>query len=155
MKVRPHIPQLESIQLTLNTNPDTSPSCSGSMDSLDTDTLTMEAMEESLNYTTNFKSSNIKVYTRQLQEVSPSLPATIMMDEEFVGSGDEELSSPRDYALASPNDMHDMQDMQDMHDMDDLHDMNDTQDTRDTDERDQSPQSPASQDNNSDIEVDV
>lgn len=59
-QVRPHIPQLDSIQLTLNTNPDTSPSCSGSLDSLDTDTLTMEAMEESLNYTADLKSSNIK-----------------------------------------------------------------------------------------------
>ncbi|KAJ8735691.1 hypothetical protein PYW07_007311 [Mythimna separata] len=158
MKVRPHIPQLESIQLTLNTNPDTSPSCSGSLDSLDTDTLTMEAMEESLNYTSDLKSSNIKVYTRQLQEVSPSLPATIMMDEEFAGSGEEEMSSPHEYTLASPTDMHDMQDMQDMHDMDDLHDMHemhDTRDTHDTDEREQSPQSPSSQDVNSDIEVDV
>ena len=59
-QVRPHIPQLDSIQLTLNTNPDTSPSCSGSLDSLDTDTLTIEAMEESLNYTADLKSSNIK-----------------------------------------------------------------------------------------------
>lgn len=59
-QVRPHIPQLDNIQLTLNTNPETSPSCSGSLDSLDTDTLTMEAMEESLNYSADFKSSNIK-----------------------------------------------------------------------------------------------
>lgn len=59
-QVRPHIPQLETVQLTLNTNPDSSPSCSGSMDSLDTDTLTMEAMEESLGYTNDLKTTNIK-----------------------------------------------------------------------------------------------
>ena len=59
LQVRPHIPQFESLQLTLN-NPDSSPSCSGSMDSMDTDTLTMEAMEESLSFTTELKSSNIK-----------------------------------------------------------------------------------------------
>lgn len=44
----------------MNSNPDSSPSCSGSMDSLDTDTLTMDAMEESLTFTTELKSSNIK-----------------------------------------------------------------------------------------------
>lgn len=60
LQVRPHIPQLDSIQLSLNTNPDSSPSCSGSMDSLDTDTLTIEAMEESLNFSADLKSSNIK-----------------------------------------------------------------------------------------------
>lgn len=59
-QVRPHIPQLDNIQLTLNTNPDSSPSCSGSMDSLDTDTLTIEAMEESLNFSADLKPSNIK-----------------------------------------------------------------------------------------------
>lgn len=58
--MRPHIPQLDNLQLTLNTNPDSSPSCSGSMDSLDTDTLTIEAMEESLNFSADLKSSNIK-----------------------------------------------------------------------------------------------
>ncbi|XP_049879599.1 E3 ubiquitin-protein ligase MSL2 [Pectinophora gossypiella] len=101
MKVRPHIPQLETLQLTLNTNPDSSPSCSGSMDSLDTDTLTMEAMEESLNFTSDLKTSNIKVYSHsQLQEVSPSLPATIMMDEELAGSPDDDMSSPQEYALS-------------------------------------------------------
>ncbi|XP_053622543.1 E3 ubiquitin-protein ligase MSL2 isoform X2 [Plodia interpunctella] len=94
MKVRPHILQLDNLQLTLN-NPDSSPSCSGSMDSLDTDTLTMEAMEESLNFS-DLKSSNIKVYSSQLQEISASLPATIMMDEE--GSAEEEASSPTEYA---------------------------------------------------------
>ncbi|CAG9796535.1 unnamed protein product [Diatraea saccharalis] len=103
MKVRPHIPQLDSIQLTLNTNPDTSPSCSGSMDSLDTDTLTIEAMEESLNFCADLKSSNIKVYSSQLQEVSPSLPATIMMDEDLPGSPEDDLSSPHEYTLASPH----------------------------------------------------
>ena len=100
---------------------------------------------------------NISVYTSQLQEVSPSLPATIMMDEEFAGSEEEEMSSPHDYTLASPNDMHDMQDMQDMHDMDDMHEMHDTQDMQDMQDMDDddSPQSPGSQDANSDIEVDV
>lgn len=83
-----------------------------------------------------------------------------MMDEEFAGSGEEEMSSPHDYALASPNDMHDIQDMQDMHDMDDMHDlqemdeMHEIHHMHDTDEREQS-QSPTSQDVNSDIEVDV
>ncbi|CAH0727367.1 unnamed protein product, partial [Brenthis ino] len=103
MKVRPHIPQLDTLQI-INTNPDSSPSCSGSMDSLDTDTLTMEAMEESLTFTTELKSSNIKVYTSQLQEVSPLLPATIMMDEELPASPDDDLSSPRDYTTCSPRD---------------------------------------------------
>ncbi|XP_045493408.1 E3 ubiquitin-protein ligase MSL2 [Colias croceus] len=102
MKVRPHIPQLDSIQITLNTNPDSSPSCSGSMDSLDTDTLTMEAMEESLSFTADYKSSDIKVYTSQLQEVSPSLPATILMDDELPASPEDELSSPCDYTQCSP-----------------------------------------------------
>lgn len=106
----------------------------------------------------------ITVYTSQLQEVSPSLPATIMMDEEFAGSGEEELSSPHEYTLASPTDMHDMNDMQEMHDMHDMHDMHEMQDMhemhdiddmQDLDEQEQSPQSPASQDANSDIEVDV
>ncbi|KAJ0182464.1 hypothetical protein K1T71_001833 [Dendrolimus kikuchii] len=111
MKVRPHIPQLDSLQLTLNSNSDihmdpNSPSCSGSMDSLDTE-LTMEVMEESLNYSADLKSSNIKVYTSQLQEVSPSLPATIMMDEELPGSPEDDMSSPHDYALASPHDFMD------------------------------------------------
>ncbi|CAK1602141.1 unnamed protein product [Parnassius mnemosyne] len=106
MKVRPHIPQLDTLQLTLNTNPDSSPSCSGSMDSLDTDTLTMEAMEESLNFSTDLKTSNIKVYTSQLQEVSPSLPATIMMDEELPGSPDDDMSSPQEY-MCSPHDPND------------------------------------------------
>ncbi|CAD0194916.1 unnamed protein product [Chrysodeixis includens] len=132
MKVRPHIPQLDSIQLTLNTNPETSPSCSGSLDSLDTDTLTMEAMEESLSYSSDIKSSNIKVYTSQLQEVSPSLPAAIMMDEEFTGSGDEETSSPQDYALASPGDMSSLPDQ--------------------LDEAELSPQS--ADNDNSDVEID-
>ncbi|CAG4990060.1 unnamed protein product [Colias eurytheme] len=102
MKVRPHIPQLDSIQISLNTNPDSSPSCSGSMDSLDTDTLTMEAMEESLSFTADYKSSDIKVYTSQLQEVSPSLPATILMDDELPASPEDELSSPCDYTQCSP-----------------------------------------------------
>ncbi|XP_075973644.1 male-specific lethal 2 [Anticarsia gemmatalis] len=133
MKVRPHIPQLDSLQLSLNSNEDTSPSCSGSLDSLDTDTLTMEAMEESLNYSSDLKTSNIKVYTSQLQEVSPSLPAAIMMDEDMPGS-DDEMSSPRDYAITSPQDFGDHLD----HDHD----------------QDDSPQSPL-QDGNSDIEVDV
>ncbi|CAH2050516.1 unnamed protein product, partial [Iphiclides podalirius] len=105
MKVRPHIPQLD-LQLTLNSNPDSSPSCSGSMDSLDTDTLTMEAMEESLNFSTDIKTSNIKVYSSQLQEVSPSLPATIMMDEDLPGSPDDDMSSPQDY-MCSPHDLND------------------------------------------------
>ncbi|KAI5635609.1 zinc RING finger of MSL2 domain-containing protein [Phthorimaea operculella] len=100
MKVRPHIPQLETIQLTLN-NPDTSPSCSGSMDSLDTDTLTMEAMEESLTFTADLKNANIKVYSHSdLQEVSASLPATIMMDEDLAGSPEDDMSSPQDYTLS-------------------------------------------------------
>ncbi|XP_045774845.1 E3 ubiquitin-protein ligase MSL2 isoform X2 [Maniola jurtina] len=128
MKVRPHIPQLDTLQLNLGTNPDSSPSCSGSMDSLDTDTLTMEAMEESLSFTTELKSSNIKVYTSQLQEVSPSLPATIMMDEELPGSPEDDLSSPHEYTQCSPRDCND----------------GDTA----------SPQS-ATHDVNSDIEVDV
>lgn len=128
MKVRPHIPQLvDTLQLTLN-NPDSSPSCSGSMDSLDTDTLTMEAMEESLSYTAELKSSNIKVYTSQLQEVSPSLPATIMMDEDLAESPDDDMSSPHDYTLASPQG----------YDVDVI-----------------SPQSAETQDVTSDIEVDV
>ncbi|XP_034839010.1 E3 ubiquitin-protein ligase MSL2 isoform X4 [Maniola hyperantus] len=108
MKVRPHIPQLDTLQLNLGTNPDSSPSCSGSMDSLDTDTLTMEAMEESLSFTTELKSSNIKVYTSQLQEVSPSLPATIMMDEELPGSPEDDLSSPHEYTACSPRDCNDI-----------------------------------------------
>lgn len=63
-KVRPHIPQLESVQLTINSNSDinmdpNSPSCSGSLDSLDTD-LTMDVMEESLSYGADLKSTNIK-----------------------------------------------------------------------------------------------
>ncbi|XP_026487850.1 E3 ubiquitin-protein ligase MSL2 isoform X2 [Vanessa tameamea] len=128
MKVRPHIPQLDTVQLTLNTNPDSSPSCSGSIDSLDTDTLTMEAMEESLTFTTELKSSDIKVYTSQLQEVSPSLPATIMMDEELPGSPDDDMSSPHDYTQCSPRD----------HDFDAG-----------------SPQSTGTHDVNSDIEVDI
>ncbi|CAG4978447.1 unnamed protein product [Parnassius apollo] len=107
MKVRPHIPQLDTLQLTLNTNPDSSPSCSGSMDSLDTDTLTMEAMEESLNFSADLKTSNIKVYTSQLQEVSPSLPATIMMDEELPGSPDDDMSSPQEEYICSPHDPND------------------------------------------------
>ncbi|XP_038208401.1 E3 ubiquitin-protein ligase MSL2-like [Zerene cesonia] len=127
MKVRPHIPQLDSIQITLNTNPDSSPSCSGSMDSLDTDTLTMEAMEESLSFTTDYKSSDIKVYTSQLQEVSPSLPATILMDDELPASPEDELSSPCDYTQCSP---------------------------RGTNDTETSPHS-ATQDMTSDIEVDV
>lgn len=57
------------------------------------------------------------VYTSQLQEVSPSLPAAIMMDEEFTGSGDEETSSPQDYALASPADMSELHDHMDEPDM--------------------------------------
>lgn len=57
--MRPHIPQLETVQLTLN-NPDSSPSCSGSMDSLDADQFTMEAMEETLGFSSELKSSNIK-----------------------------------------------------------------------------------------------
>ncbi|XP_068626771.1 E3 ubiquitin-protein ligase MSL2 isoform X2 [Battus philenor] len=128
MKVRPHIPHLDTLQLTLNSNPDSSPSCSGSMDSLDTDTLTMEAMEESLNFTSDLKPSNIKVYTSQLQEVSPSLPASIMMDEELSGSPDDDMSSPREY-LCSPTDPNDL-------------------DTT-------SPQSGGTHDVSSDIEVDV
>ncbi|XP_041975628.1 E3 ubiquitin-protein ligase MSL2 [Aricia agestis] len=128
LKVRPHIPQLDSIQLTLNTNPETSPSCSGSLDSLDTDTLTMEAMEESLSFSSDLK-SNIKVYTSQLQDVSPSLPATIMMDEDLGVSPDEDLSSPQDDYTCSPRDYLDP----------DL----------------ESPQSGGTQDVNSDIELDV
>ncbi|XP_060808519.1 E3 ubiquitin-protein ligase MSL2 isoform X1 [Amyelois transitella] len=128
MKVRPHILQLDNLQLTLNTNPDSSPSCSGSMDSLDTDTLTMEAMEESLNFSSDLKSSNIKVYSSQLQEISASLPATIMMDEDLPGSPDDDMSSPHDYTL-SPRDLQDP----------DLG----------------SPQSEGTHDVNSDIEVDV
>ncbi|XP_026759019.1 E3 ubiquitin-protein ligase MSL2 [Galleria mellonella] len=104
MKVRPHIPQLDSIHLTLSTNPDSSPSCSGSMDSLDTDTLTMEAMEESLNFSADLKSSNIKVYSSQLQEISASLPATIMMDEELPDSPEDDMSSPQEYNMGSPRD---------------------------------------------------
>lgn len=46
--------------MSLNSNEDTSPSCSGSIDSLDGDTLSMEAMEESLNYSSDLKTSNIK-----------------------------------------------------------------------------------------------
>ncbi|XP_063395258.1 E3 ubiquitin-protein ligase MSL2 [Cydia fagiglandana] len=98
MKVRPHIPQLDTLQLNMNS--DSSPSCSGSMDSLDPDTLTMEAMEESLNFNTDLKPSNIKVYTSQLQEVSASLPATIMMDEELPASDGDDASSPPDYAIS-------------------------------------------------------
>ncbi|XP_028156164.1 E3 ubiquitin-protein ligase MSL2 [Ostrinia nubilalis] len=107
MKVRPHIPQLDTLQLSLN-SADSSPSCSGSMDSLD-DTLTIEAMEESLNFSADLKSSNIKVYSSQLQEVSPSLPATIMMDEDLAGSPDDELSSPHEheYGPCSPQGSHD------------------------------------------------
>ncbi|KAL4712722.1 hypothetical protein ACJJTC_008019 [Scirpophaga incertulas] len=147
MKVRPHIPQLDNVQLSINTNPDTSPSCSGSMDSLDTDTLTIEAMEESLNFSADLKSSNIKVYSSQLQEVSPSLPAAIMMDEDLAGSPDDDESSPRDYAITSPQDlqeysmtspndmseMHDMNDMSDMNEMNDMQEMSDMHDMRDID----------------------
>ncbi|XP_073957449.1 male-specific lethal 2 [Choristoneura fumiferana] len=127
MKVRPHIPQLDTLQLNVNSNPDSSPSCSGSMDSLDTDTLTIEAMEESLNFNSDLKTSNIKVYTSQLQEVSPSLPATIMMDEELAASPEDDTSS-HDYAMSPP-------------------------DCRDFDTG--SPRSSGTQDVNSDIEVDV
>ncbi|CAG9137193.1 unnamed protein product [Plutella xylostella] len=101
MKVRPHIPQLDSIQYTLSSNTESSPSCSGSMDSMDTDTMTMEAMEETLHF--NHHPSHIKVYTSQLQEISPSLPATIMMDEDLSCSPEVELSSPHEFTLCSPS----------------------------------------------------
>ncbi|CAK1540086.1 unnamed protein product [Leptosia nina] len=101
LKIRPHIPQLENLQI-LNTNPDSSPSCSGSMDSLDTDALTIEAMEESLSFSTEYKSSDINVYTSHIQDVSPSLPATILMDEELPNSPDDDLSSPCEYTQSSP-----------------------------------------------------
>lgn len=68
------------------------------------------------------------VYSSQLQEVSPSLPATIMMDEDLPGSPEDDLSSPHDFTMASPRDAHD----------DGL-----------------SPQSADAQEVNSDIEVDV
>ncbi|GBP28158.1 E3 ubiquitin-protein ligase MSL2 [Eumeta japonica] len=98
MKVRPHIAQIEGLHLALNVNTEDSPSCSGSLDSLDTDTLTMEAMEDALAFNTDLKSSNIKVYNSELQEVSPSLPVTIMMDEELTGSGaEDDLSSPHEF----------------------------------------------------------
>lgn len=64
---------MDSIQLTLNTNPDTSPSCSGSLDSLDTDTLTMEAMEESLSFSSDIK-SNIKGMKRNTYNNIPRDP---------------------------------------------------------------------------------
>lgn len=67
------------------------------------------------------------VYSSQLQEVSPSLPATIMMDEDLPGSPEDDMSSPQDYGIASP------------HDADDC----------------LSPQSTGTQDVNSDVEVDV
>ncbi|XP_045528445.1 E3 ubiquitin-protein ligase MSL2 isoform X1 [Pieris brassicae] len=101
LKVRPHLPHIDTLQLTLNMNPSSSPSCSGSMDSLDTDSLTMEAMEESLGFSTDYKSPSLKVYTSQIQEVSASLPATILMDEELPASPDN-LSSPCEYAQYSP-----------------------------------------------------
>lgn len=44
------------------------------------------------------------VYTSQLQEVSPLLPATIMMDEELPASPEDELSSPHEYTACSPKD---------------------------------------------------
>lgn len=56
--MRPHIPQLETVQITLN-NPDSSPSCSGSMDSLDADQFAMDSMEESMGYNSDVK-PNIK-----------------------------------------------------------------------------------------------
>lgn len=152
MKVRPHIPQLDNLQVTFNSNDDTSQSCSGSLDSMDGDTLSMEAMEESLNYSSDLKTSNIKVYTSQLQEVSPSLPAAIMMDEDLPGEDDDELSSPHDYARASPHDyarasphdLNDMNDPNDYHDLNELHDQ----------DIENSPQSPANE-GTSDIEIDV
>lgn len=52
-----------------------------------------------------------------------------MMDEEFTGSGDDETSSPQDYALASPTDMSELHDH-----MDDM--------------------SPQSDNENSDVEID-
>lgn len=72
--------------------------------------------------------SFITVYTSQLQEVSPSLPATIMMDEDLAESPDDDMSSPHDYTLASPQG----------YDVDVI-----------------SPQSAETQDVTSDIEVDV
>lgn len=47
----------------------------------------------------------ISVYTSQLQEVSPSLPASIMMDEDLTGSPDDHMSSPHDYTLGSPQEV--------------------------------------------------
>lgn len=65
-----------------------------------------------------------------MQEVSPSLPATIMMDEDLPGEDDDDMSSPHEYALASPHDLADMND-------------------------DHSPQSPSLHEATSDIEIDV
>lgn len=44
------------------------------------------------------------MFASQLQEVSPSLPATILMDEDG-GSPDDDMSSPREYTLGSPQEV--------------------------------------------------
>lgn len=43
---------------------------------------------------------SISVYSSD--DVSPSLPATIMMDEDLPDSADEDLSSPHEFTLHSP-----------------------------------------------------
>ncbi|XP_050681354.1 E3 ubiquitin-protein ligase MSL2 [Leptidea sinapis] len=101
MKVRPLVPTTDSVPIAINTNPDSSPSCSGSMDSLENDNI-MDGMEDSLRFTVDYKSADIKVFSSELQDLTPSLPA-ILMDDNLTVSPEDDVSSPRDYTL-SPRD---------------------------------------------------
>lgn len=60
MQVRPHIIKVENSQNSQSSNnADSSPSCSGSVDSMDNDSLTMEAAEDTFNYNPDLKDSKI------------------------------------------------------------------------------------------------
>ncbi|XP_077290755.1 uncharacterized protein LOC143914415 [Arctopsyche grandis] len=85
LKVRPHIPQLDNIQLSIPIKQEiSSPSRTSSMDAMDTETFEISSLDQTITFdTSNINPSNIKVYTSQLQEVSPDLPAAIMMDEDI------------------------------------------------------------------------
>ncbi|XP_013175928.1 PREDICTED: E3 ubiquitin-protein ligase MSL2 isoform X2 [Papilio xuthus] len=100
-KVRPHLSPVDSLQMASSSNPDTSPSFSSSMDSIDTDAMTMEEMEESLCSELSSSDTKGSVYSTQLPEVSPSLPASIMMLDEDQDSADDDESS--DYKCSSSN----------------------------------------------------
>ncbi|XP_013175927.1 PREDICTED: E3 ubiquitin-protein ligase MSL2 isoform X1 [Papilio xuthus] len=101
LKVRPHLSPVDSLQMASSSNPDTSPSFSSSMDSIDTDAMTMEEMEESLCSELSSSDTKGSVYSTQLPEVSPSLPASIMMLDEDQDSADDDESS--DYKCSSSN----------------------------------------------------